>query len=156
MKHLTYLTTIIICLGCSDPNDYSKIYLPESLLSPKGQPLNMEIKDFTVLHFVNFGCSDCYMELESWENLLDSLDIENAFIIASGAERTYVDYIANEQLRFKYPVVYDETYSFYERNNLDSDKSKYTFLVNKDSSILLNSNPFSSVKAMEEFLKVIH
>ncbi|NVK44344.1 MAG: hypothetical protein HWE39_24175 [Oceanospirillaceae bacterium] len=116
----------------------------------------MEIKDFTVLHFVNFGCSDCYMELESWENLLDSLDIENAFIIASGAERTYVDYIANEQLRFKYPVVYDETYSFYERNNLDSDKSKYTFLVNKDSSILLNSNPFSSVKAMEEFLKVIH
>ena len=77
----------LIIGSCSTNIKRPSLDIPRDLVDPKGESVYYGLEEKNIVHFVNFGCSDCFMELKQWQNFLDSLNVSRALFIASGAEK---------------------------------------------------------------------
>ena len=107
-------------------------------------------------------CSSCAIgHLNAWEPILDSLMTfpeynETVFIFApSKTDCSKVE----KELRysdFKYPVYLDTCNIFAEVNNIPINRMMHTFLIDKESRVILVGNPLSNPKIQELLFKVLN
>ena len=159
----------IFLLSCSQENKKikdnlsqiigQKVQLIDSLRyysQEKGFYKDSIMEQLKIITFIDGGCGSCLYDLEKWKEIvaLPKLkDIRFLFYVKCYNRNQLISVI--KEINFTYPIIIDTSNQFYKVNNLKSDKTYQTFLVDKKNNILLVGNPLYSLQIKSLYLNTL-
>ncbi|GHT23628.1 hypothetical protein FACS189430_07200 [Bacteroidia bacterium] len=146
-----------------------QIYLPEfsaltiinitdsaSYNSYYSQVKNAQYKIVFFLDSAN--CLDCDFNIFEWKQRIrelfkKNLDVSCIFLLNAEYSNEIMQMI--DKSNFKYPLAFENTKYFKQKNKLFSNSKSATFLLDKDNKIVLIGNPINNEMMWELYLKAI-
>lgn len=116
--------------------------------SPKSQ--------IKIITYIDGGCGSCLYDLENWKRLIilpQLKDVSFMFYVKCYDRNQLISVL--QEINFSYPVIVDATNRFYEVNNLNTDKTYQTFLVDGNNKVLIVGNPLYSKQIENLYLRNI-
>ncbi|MBO3700404.1 hypothetical protein [Roseivirga sp. E12] len=122
---------------------------PELLQFPKGH--------FTLVKYLNSGCSTCFVEMELWKDFVIKNDLSSRMdilFVVSGRDRIDIDYVFHKS-EFKVSYFYDLEYKFFDDNQISANKDHQTLLLNSNGRIIERGNPVGTSSRSNKFKSLI-
>lgn len=81
-----------------------------------------------IINFIDADCSSCTEDLKLWEEFLKEKKTPTFFILA-GSDKYNVDFLVNDQLKFKHPLYFDDQELFDRYNKASDLKAFRTYYI---------------------------
>lgn len=111
-----------------------RINYPEELI-----PINTSLSiteltnqqpDTYLVNFIDADCSSCMEDLNLWTQYLnDNQELPPTFFILTGSDKHNVDFLVNDQLKFKPPLYFDDQELFDRYNKVSFIKAFRTYYI---------------------------
>ena len=144
--------------SCSKHEDLDTITFPSSLEVLVGEDIFRETQEARIVHYIDFGCSDCFSELSDWKTFISEYNLKDRdviFIIKTDDSK-FSEYIIKERIGLSNTFIWDRKDDFFSENIKSYDKSLYTFLLNKKNKILKRGNPINSSSLRNRYAEIIN
>ncbi len=122
--------------------------------------VDFRISDFQykILTYVDtIGCSSCKLKLLSWKSFIKELDaVANVqFLFYFHPKSTQELLYTIRSNNFTYPVCFDEQDEFNRLNQLSSEMTFQTFLLDENNKVVAIGNPIHNAKIKELYMNII-
>lgn len=138
------------------PSDISALsFYRDSMVVFDGQHDNYAI----VSYFDTTQCLTCDLQLYKWSRLIKDLNKTSkkevaCFLFFRHKNEKEVFYTLQKN-HFLYPVFIDYNESFFKQNQMSSDITLQTFLIDKENRVIAYGNPIHDSNARKEYFRII-
>lgn len=127
-----------------------------------GDTVNYVLSDsmYRIVHYVDStGCISCKLKLFEWKRWITKLrsdfseDINVIFVFSNRNTKEMTDLLKRE--KFNYPFLLDTLDVFNHLNELPTDFSFHTFLLDKNNRVVAIGNPVHNPKIKDLYMNII-
>lgn len=168
---LLYLMTLLWCISCTNREERvldqwldKKVLIPDDLVYTRYGTDTLEysnvMADYTVLMYVDtIGCTSCQLQLERWKDWITYLNQHSPYSISflfdffPKNEEELQDLLHYYQ--FDTPVCIDREDRLNSLNEFPNGWKYHTFLLDKDSRVLLVGNPVNNENIADLYRQIL-
>lgn len=160
-----FLCFVFACEGLKKQSDQKIINIPDSLIiyetdSPD-KSTSTKLGNLTLITTINVSCATCILELNKWRFFKEKNESEKFSLMPICYSKDNFEMIkylfeSGEIETLDFPIYFDKGNQFIELNkNFLDDNNNITILVDKEYKVLVQGNPLSNNKLMNEYLKYL-
>lgn len=106
-------------------------------------PTDLSTNRYKIVTALNGSCTGCISEFQRVEALIGAIGLHNhyAFLVyVYGDNLALFDYYNENDIKYRYPLLFDNSSAFIKRNRRVLDNDINSFLLNTKNEIILSGN----------------